>query len=261
LTLDWPIAVRALNDASSLAWFGLALAPVYGGPSFVVAQRVAGGAALASLVVFAMLTMKGIVEPGGALGASELATMLGQTSFGHIWLTRAALIIAALAFASCTRVNIVLSGLQLALLGFAGHAFARGNVLGAIGEAVHLLAAGAWVGGALALALLKGDVSAAAARFSKPGYAIASLTPVAGIAVLALTAGGVLPDLETDYGWLAGAKLALFLVLLALAGANRFYALSRRNLSALRAGIAAELLVMATLSLTAASLATTSPSM
>lgn len=261
MTLDWPIAARAVNDASSLACFGLALAPAYGGPSFVSAQRVAGALALASLAAFAMLTMMGIIGPGGALGADQLATMLGQTSFDHIWLARGALIVLALAFASRLRVSIAMSGLQLALLGVAGHAFARGNFLGAATEAVHLLAAGAWAGGALALALLKRDVSESAARFSKPGYVIASLAPVAGIAVLALVAGGIIPDTETDYGWLAAAKLVLFAVLLGLAGANRFYALPRGNIAALRVGILAELVVMAALSLTAATLATTSPSM
>jgi putative copper resistance protein D len=236
------------------------LAPAYGGPRFVSAERVAGIIALMSLAAFAALTVTVIVGPGGALAQTEFATILGQTSFGHIWLARGALTIAALLLAANVRVSAVLTGFQLALIGIAGHAFARGGFFGAASEALHLLAAGAWTGGALALALLTQDLRETAARFSEPGYVIASLTPVAGIAVLALIAGGVIPNVETEYGWLATAKLVLFAVLLVLAGANRFYALPRGNIAALRLGILAELVVMAALSLTAATLATTSPS-
>jgi putative copper resistance protein D len=261
LTLDWPIAARAINDGSSLAWFGLALAPAYGGARLASVQRIAGALALISLAASAVLTMMDIVGPGGALDGTELSTFLGQTSFGHIWALRGVLCIGALVLASRSHVSVTLTGLQLALLGFAGHAFARGGLPGAASEALHLLAAGAWVGGALALALQRHDVLERAARFSKPGYAIASITPVAAIAVLALVTGGVVPDVETGYGGLAAAKLVLFVVLLTLAGTNRFYALPRANIAALRAGIVAELMVMAALNLTAATLAATSPSM
>ncbi len=262
MTLDWPIASRAINDASSLAWFGLALAPAYGGQRFVRAQRVAGVLALLSLAAFAGVTMTNIVGPGVSLGAAEVATMLGQTSFGHIWLLRAILCVAALALAAQARASTIFAGLQLALLSLAGHAFARGGIVGASGEAVHLLATGAWVGGILALAFQpQHNLLRSAGRFSRPGYAMASLTPLAGLALLVLIDGGPMPRLETDYARLAAAKVILFLVLLALAVANRFYALPRANVLALRAGILAELVVMATLSLTAATLATTLPAM
>lgn len=260
MTLDWPIAARAINDASSLAWFGLALAPAYGGPRLVFAQRLAGGLALAALAAFAALTMLDIAGPA-ALNMAALHTMLGDTSFGHIWLLRGALCIAALSFANNIRISAGLSGAQLALLALSGHAFARGGAFGAASEALHLLAAGAWVGGALALSLAKTDIAERAARFSTPGYAIASLAPVSGIAVLALIAGDIIPDANSDYCLLAAAKLALFAGLLVLAGWNRFYALSRGNILALRLGIGAELVLMAALSLTAATLATTSPAM
>jgi len=237
-------------------------AGAYRGARFAWAQRIAGVLTLASLAAFATFTMMDIVGPGGALGVAELSTFLGQTSFGHVWVLRGLLCIGALAMASNARASATLSGLQLALLGLSGHAFARGGRLGAASEALHLLAAGAWVGGVLALALLeRRDLSESAARFSKPGYAIASLAPAAGIAVLALVAGRIVPGVATDYGKLAAAKLGLFVVLLALAVANRFYALPRGNITALRLGILAELVVMAALSLTAATLAATSPSM
>ncbi len=262
MTLDWLLAARAINDASSLAWFGLALAPAYGGPHLLPAQRIAGVVALTSLAAFAALTMMNIVGPDGSLGAAALATMLGQTCFARIWLLRGVLCIAALALASDLRAGGVCCGLQLALLSFAGHASARGGLLGASSQALHLLAAGAWVGGVAALALQPPrDLRASAGRFSKPGYALANMTPIAGLAILALIDGGFMPRVETAYGWLAAAKVVLFFVLLMLAAANRFYGLARANLLTLRAGILAELIVMATLSLTAATLASTSPAM
>jgi putative copper resistance protein D len=259
--LDWPLAARAVNDASSLAWFGLALAPAYGGPRFLLAQRIAAGLALASLAVFAVVTMTNIVGPGGTLGAAELETMLGQTSFGHIWLLRGALCIAGLALASSVRASAVLSGLQLALLSFGGHAFARRGLLGASSETLHLLAAGAWVGGVLALALRRQDVLRSSARFSSPGYVMASVAPIAGLTMLVIVDGSLIPRVETDYGLLATAKMVLFVVLLAIAVANRFYSLPRANIRALRAGTLAELVAMAALSLIAATLAATSPAM
>jgi putative copper resistance protein D len=251
--MDWSIAARAINDASSLAWFGLALAPAYGGRRFATAQMIAGVVALLSLAAFAAFAMIDIAGPGVPLGATQSVMILGATSFGHVWLLRAALCVGGLFF--CRRVHFaaVFAGLQLAILGFAGHAFARGGVLGASIEGLHLLAAGAWVGGVIALALQrKPDLLRNSARFSKPGYIVASI---------AVINGNIVPAVETPYGWLAAAKLALFLMLLALACANRFYALPRGNVAALRAGIAAELVVMAALSLTAATLATTSPAM
>ena len=77
--------------------------------------------------------------------------------------------------------------------------------------------------------------------------------------MLAVTDGSLVPRVETEYGWLAAAKGVLFIVLLALAAANRFYALPRANIPVLRAGILAALVVMAALSLAAATLASTSP--
>jgi putative copper resistance protein D len=260
VTLDWPLVARAANDASSLAWFGLALAPLYGGPRFASAQRIVGVLALLSLAGFATFTMMDIFGPGAPLSGGKIATVLWQTSFGHVWLLRGALCVGALALAFDTRANTVFTGLQLALLGVAGHAFARGGLPGAVSAALHVLAAGAWVGGAVALALQpRSDLLRSAGRFSKPGYAVASLAPVAGLATLSLIEGSVVPRFEADYGRLAATKIALFLALLALAAANRLFALPRGNILALRAGIVAELAVMAALSLTAAALASTSP--
>ena len=262
MSLDWPSVARAVNDASSLAWFGLALAPAYGGARFISAQRIAGALTLVSLAALAMCTMTNIAGPGGSLGVSALTTMLGQTSFGRIWLLRGFFSIAALTLASHVRASAVLCGLELALIGFTSHALARGGVLGAAIEALHLIAAGAWVGGVAALALnRRQDLLNGAWRFSKPGYAMALLAPIAGLAMLGVIDGAIIGHAGTDYSWLGGAKVVLFCVLLALAGANRFYALARANVLALRAGIVAELVVMAALNLTAATLASTSPAM
>jgi putative copper export protein len=151
--------------------------------------------------------MMDIAGPGALLSGAALASMLGATSFGHIWLLRGALCAGGLALASRQRVSAAMASQQLAALSLGSHAFARGGWAGALLEALHLVAAGAWVGGIVALALQKQDVLKSAARFSKPGYAMASITPAAGPAVLALIDGAVVPKLGTEHGVLAAVKL------------------------------------------------------
>ncbi len=92
---------------------------------------------------------------------------------------------------------------------------------------MHLLAAGAWLGGLLPLFIAVGmlpreDAAVACRSFTPIGLAAVLL--LAGTAVVQVTAlmGGLPGLLGTEYGHVALIKLALFLVLLVLAGLNRF---------------------------------------
>jgi putative copper resistance protein D len=95
---------------------------------------------------------------------------------------------------------------------------------------VHLIAAAAWVGGLLPLALML----AAAGRSVAVAHAVSlrfSAYGIVAVGVLLLTgaintwylAGSIRALTETDYGHLLLAKIVLFLVMLALATVNRLW--------------------------------------
>ena len=110
-----------------------------------------------------------------------------------------------------------------------GHAGAIGGGAGAqliVSEALHLLAAGAWLGGLLPLFLAVGRLPHAAAAAACHGFTpigLASVLLLAGTAVVQIAAfmGGLPGLFGTGYGHVALVKLGLFVVLLALAALNR----------------------------------------
>jgi mono/diheme cytochrome c family protein len=123
----------------------------------------------------------------------------------------------------------VISGLALAVQPMLGHAGAIGGSAGAtliVSEVLHLLAAGAWLGGLLPLFMTIGTLPHKAAAISCRGF-----TPIGLSAVLLLVGTatvqvaefmGGLPGLfGTGYGHVALVKLALFIGLLGLAAVNR----------------------------------------
>jgi copper resistance protein D len=121
-------------------------------------------------------------------------------------------------------------------LGFAGHAAAGAGVAGLVhlvADIAHLVAAAAWVGALVPLAVL---LHAAGRNADQPSLAIArnatqrfSTLGVASVGVLLATgivntwmlAGSVPALLDTDYGHLLLVKVALFFVMLAAAAVNR----------------------------------------
>jgi mono/diheme cytochrome c family protein len=126
---------------------------------------------------------------------------------------------------------IVSAGMALALQPALGHAAAVGGATGAIlagSEALHLLAAGAWLGGLPPLLVCVARLPApqaalACQRFTRLG--LASVTAIAATAVL--QAGqfvGSLPALlGTAYGRVALLKLGLFAAALGLAALTRLH--------------------------------------
>ena len=208
-----------------------------------------------------------------------LGKVMHATRFGQLMLVRLALLALALPFLGGRNrrlaIGLLLAGAALGMQGALGHAGAAGGSLGAVlvaSEAVHLLAAGAWLGGLLPLLLLVGSLPPAAAA-----SACESFTPVGLAAVLAIACTAVIQAWQligglgglfgTAYGHVALIKLALFSVLLVLAGINRLLLTERlrdpvRPLTrrALRASIGAETLIGAAVIVVAAFLASTIPS-
>lgn len=193
----------------------------------------AGVAATAALMpgwlVLQARDMAGAQDLAGTLAA--VPAVLTDTSFGHVLLSQLAALAASGAALRWGRRRwaAALFGVAAALQAGHGHALAMedGPGLLLLAGVVHLLAAGAWLGGLLPLLVLvhgaPAKVGAAGARWFSP----LGKWCVAGVAGSALVQGwmlvGGLPGLVgTAYGWVALAKLGLLGVLLGFAAANRY---------------------------------------
>lgn len=198
-----------------------------------LARWSAGLAALLGIgwMLLASATIAGTASLSGTLAV--LGKVVQDTRFGQLILIRLALLLLALPFLGGRGLRLaaglLLTAAALGMQGFMGHAGATGGDVGAMlltSEALHLLAAGAWLGGLLPLFLLAGALPPPAAA-----SACESFTPVGLSAVLliACTAaiqawqliGSLAGLFGTPYGHLALLKLALFCVLLVLACINR----------------------------------------
>jgi putative copper resistance protein D len=178
-----------------------------------------------------------------------LWTVLTRTRFGHDWALRGLLaipLILSLILATRRRRSaavvaafwaaLALSAAELAMLAGAGHAVAGvgwPGYLQLFGDAAHLLAAGAWIGGLLPLALLfaaarRDDGSSCAlaardatSRFSTVGVLAVGTLLATGLLNAVFLVGSVPALLGTDYGHLLMLKIALFLTMVAFAAINR----------------------------------------
>ena len=180
---------------------------------------------------------------GDTLTQGVVATVLTRTRFGQVWTLRFVLAVilaglllmpqgwrgrwwrwGGLAFAAGT----------LASLAWAGHGAAtpgRPGDLHLAADMLHLLAAGAWVGSLIPLALMladdrqNGDAGAPAAR-----RAVVRFSVLAAISVVVLLAGGLvntwflagtIPALiGTEYGRLLLCKIAIFVTMVIFGAVN-----------------------------------------
>jgi len=185
---------------------------------------------------------------GAWLDGAAMIRMLLHTQAGAVWLVRAGLLLVLGAFLA-GRMNLAdrtdwraargegaLLGLSaLGLIAAAGHAAAvEPDTAAAIAiDVIHLVAAGVWVGGLPALALLLGLASRedgadarpyavlATRRFSTLALALVVVLAVSGVWNTWAQVGSVPGLLGTLHGRLLLAKLAIFAVLLALAAGSR----------------------------------------
>ena len=179
-----------------------------------------------------------------AIGRETLGLVLGETAFGRLWLLRfaLALVLAALLLAirrsaddkRSSRIAmgaLLVAAAYLATLAWSGHAGAgqgRDRFIQLASDAVHLLAAGAWLGALPGLVMPLGEAwprevaIRAARRFSILGLASVSALVLTGFVNAWYLVGDIPALLGTDYGWLLLAKLALFAAMVVLAAVNRF---------------------------------------
>jgi putative copper export protein/mono/diheme cytochrome c family protein len=206
-----------------LAWLGLGVGAVSGALWLLLEAQSMSGQSFAA-----------------AMAPDILGTVLTRTHFGRVWELRGALalpLILCLALAARRRwalwLALLLAAAELATLAGAGHAAAGEGWPGTVqlvGDAMHLLAAGAWVGGLLPLALLlaaaRGDPQAAwqaTRRFSVLGIIAVLLILATGILNSLFLVGTVPALLGTPYGQLLMIKVALFLTMVAFAAVNRLW--------------------------------------
>jgi putative copper resistance protein D len=212
-----------------LAWGGLALGMVSGAAWLVLVAR------SMSDIPIAEVFSQGI-----------LRIVLLHTGFGRDWLTRFVLacLIAGMfvPFLPAKPVrsvwlNLVVVVLAAGLVGtlaWAGHAVGgSGNegIVHPVADFLHLVAAAAWVGTLVPLALLLAVAGrdtaslsiarAATMRFSACGIASVATLLVTGTINTWYLAGSIPALTQTDYGQLLLIKVALFLGMVAVAAVNR----------------------------------------
>ena len=172
-----------------------------------------------------------------AVDPPTVGAVLGETSFGAVWrwrLALAALLPAAVIRGRCApSLRLGLAGLFLGSLGLTGHAVIGEGIAGVLhrsAQVTHLLAAGAWLGGLVPLAMLVADVGLPATdlalepalrRFSGLGYTAVGLVLATGAINTSFMLTSRLQVLGTTYGRALLVKLALVAVMLGLALLNR----------------------------------------
>ena len=184
-------------------------------------------------------------------------TVIGQTRFGQVWSIRMVLaVLLAIALPSATtavtgsRWGVLAAILAAGFLvgpAWIGHAGATPGDAGQFplaADALHLLAAGAWLGGLPPLAILL----AAAWRGNEPGWTTVAVVAAQRFSLLGVLSVGVLLAsgiinswyevgsignlIATSYGWLVLAKFGLFAAMVVLAAVNRFYLTPRLAMAA-----------------------------
>jgi copper resistance protein D len=268
-------AFRAADDArlamlvrarlAIMAWIGLAVT-VLSGAAWLVLQ----------------------CERMSELSAAEVFsqgavwTVLLETDFGYAWMARIVLagvlatLLPSLGLSPRMRshpVRAAAVGVSAGLVGtlaWAGHAAAGSGTEGAIhltADILHLVAAAAWFGALIPLALLlhaahrhQAETSVAIARaallrFSPLGIASVGTLVATGAVNTWVLAGSVPALVGTDYGRLLLVKVALFLVMLSFGAINRLW-LTPRAVQATSAAAARALRLIGRNSLIEAGVAT-----
>lgn len=257
------IWVRGLRDIFLLVAMGAALFSAWVG-GFPGQRAVLTIAALAAALLSglgALAQAAALMGQPMALSAALMTTALKTTSgfSALVTITATALIAAGAAFdsqrlrATLLTAGALLIPISLVLTGHA--ASAQPAWLASTAVAAHVLVAGFWAGSLVALFLLlrQGGPRSAAGlrRFSAIAMPAVGLLIVAGAGFAALQLGSLQALVDGRYGQLVLLKSALLLLLLALAGGNRFILMPRLQRAvptadaALRRAIVAEMVLVA----------------
>jgi putative copper export protein/mono/diheme cytochrome c family protein len=230
-----------LGTAGFLAW----MLPAVASRSQALRRRltrvwwVSGVVALLAGVAWFTLQAGAIAGAGSTAELwAAVPVVAGHTRFGVNLAVRLALLLGATVLGIAGRGVYVAIGLALAALGLQGvigHAGATAGTIGSslvVSEALHLAAAGIWLGALLPLwislrALPAQAGAAICQRFSPIGLACVLVLAGTGFAQALALVGSMPALLGTAYGHIALLKIALFLLALVLAAVNRLWLTDR----------------------------------
>lgn len=197
--------------------------------------------------VFSVANMSGTLAD--VADREVLWTVLNETTFGSAWVARLVLSIITVGLTLIRRglkfnhrrdlITPVLATMLLVSLAGVGHSQIEGGAGGTIhlvSDVVHLLAAGAWLGGLVPLGYIilahgrererpaeRSDLNEILMRFSGMGYVAVATLIGSGLLNGWFLIGNASSLFATSYGQLLIVKLVLFAGMLALAVSNRFW--------------------------------------
>jgi len=270
------IAARFVHLGAELFLFGGLLFPLYGRlDDGALRKRLAGtlevAAALAAVSALAWLACVVVALHGDVAALLEpeaIWPILLESEFGRLWSAHfflSMLLVTTLVGLTAPPFSgfwagwcVLLAGALLATQALTGHVAAEGGLPHALLDAVHLLAAGVWLGGLppLLMALRHGERAQLAqllCRFSRvalPAVLLLALSGAVNASRLGVSATALFQGIDA-YALLLGGKTALFGLLLGLAMLNRYRLLPRladaageRAVRLLRASVRLELLLL-----------------
>jgi putative copper resistance protein D len=204
-------------------------------PGFWRPVRIGLAVAVAVTTVAWLLLLSAVLVGDwlAALDPASIGAVLFDTQFGHLWLWRLGFAAALVLISPWQAPTALLSALLLASLALTGHAVRESGIVGLLHEAnqaVHLIAAGLWIGGLGVLAATIawgrrdgiGLLDRALRRFSGLGYTAVGAILATGIVNIRFVIDTRASFANTAYGIVLLVKIILVMGMLALAMTNRF---------------------------------------
>ncbi|WP_084655180.1 CopD family protein [Nocardia altamirensis] len=233
LTLPAPFAAesvaRVLADGAGATVLGLAALPRLQPrlePPWRLLAVLAGFWCGTEFAVLVFEAAQVVGVPVGGLRANQFGNYLidlsgGQVGIAILFGVGAVACYAAVAFRradiASTDLVLVFAAVALALRPITGHMSQQ--TFGSVLAAVHALAAGAWFGLLVALALVvrtRGEWATVLPRYSAVALPLVATVAVTGLLNGLVRVGGITPFVETGYGRILLAKTLVLLGLLAL---------------------------------------------
>jgi putative copper resistance protein D len=234
--------------AAMLLWGGGLYLALLASPGLAarISPRLARRSVVATVLLAAVIAVRLPLQAASfgegwadAVRPEMLGAVLG-TRAGAAWLADASLVLLLLAAAWLDRCRLILTtaiaGLLLASSALTGHAtMGLGNlaIIHQFNDAVHLLAAGFWLGALPFLALTLRHEGAgmesvqAVERFGVIGQYAVALVLVTGVTNAILIKGGTPLRWSSLYDILLGLKLAVVFTMIGIAAVNHFRLLPR----------------------------------
>jgi putative copper resistance protein D len=242
-------ALRFLHDTSLMLVWGccaflcLLMPPLLAGQIWPrLARLLLPSVAIAALTTAPALPLQAAIIGNGWADAADLSTIhsiLFETTIGTAWMAQAAsglLLCFALILPQRMRMTGLMyaSGIGLICLTFSGHAAMHEGWLGLahrVNDAVHVLAAGGWLGALMpllpVLRALAGDESrkdatTALIRFSNVGHVVVAVVLLSGVLNTALVLRRLPTDWSSPYQTLLALKIAVVGSMVIVATINRY---------------------------------------